>query len=98
TINLSLSLHDALPICIQQARKVQSLFKSQPSRERGPAGVPVSDPFTEVRVLKTWARLGVYSAILVFTPIDLYLVGFTFFQMAFRSEEHTSELQSPDHL
>ncbi|TMB99395.1 MAG: diguanylate cyclase [Chloroflexi bacterium] len=43
----------------------------------------MSDPFTEVRVLKTWARLGVYSAILVFTPIDLYLVGFTFFQMAF---------------
>lgn len=50
---------------------------------RTPAGVPVSDPFTEVRVLKAWARLGVYSAIAAFTPVDLYVMGFSLVQTAY---------------
>jgi len=43
----------------------------------------VSDPFTEVRVLKTWARLGVYTAIGAFTPIDLYVMGFSVVQTVY---------------
>lgn len=59
------------------------MFNALRFPSRTPAGVPVSDPFAEVRLLKTWARLGVYSAILFFSPIDLYLVGFTIGQTVF---------------
>jgi hypothetical protein len=59
------------------------LFNALRFPSRTPAGVPVSDPFAEVRLLKTWARLGVYSAILFFSPIDLFLVGFTVGQTVF---------------
>jgi len=59
------------------------LFNALRFPSRTPAGVPVSDPFAEVRLLKTWARLGVYSAILFFSPIDIFLVGFTLGQTVF---------------
>jgi diguanylate cyclase (GGDEF)-like protein/PAS domain S-box-containing protein len=50
---------------------------------RTPAGVPVSDPFAEVRVLKMWARLGVYTAIAAFSPIDVYVMGFSLAQLIY---------------
>lgn len=50
---------------------------------RAPTGVPISDPFAEVQLLKTWARLCVYSTILAFSPVDIYLAGMSFGQTLF---------------
>jgi diguanylate cyclase (GGDEF)-like protein/PAS domain S-box-containing protein len=47
------------------------------------AGVPVSDPFAEVRVLKKWARLGVYTIIIVFGAVDYFVLDLTWVQMIY---------------
>ncbi|HUF53455.1 MAG TPA: GGDEF domain-containing protein [Dehalococcoidia bacterium] len=47
---------------------------------RTPSGVPVSDPFAEVRVLKMWTRVGVYTIIILFGAVDYYLIGLDFWQ------------------
>jgi diguanylate cyclase (GGDEF)-like protein/PAS domain S-box-containing protein len=48
-----------------------------------PAGVPVADPFAEVHMLKTWARIGVYAIILVFGAVDYYVWGLSVVQMLY---------------
>ena len=47
------------------------------------AGVPVSDPFAEVRMLKKWARLGVYSIIIAFWVVDYFVFGLTWVQTVY---------------
>ena len=59
------------------------MFNALRFPSRTPDGVPISDPFAEVRLLKTWARLGVYGAIILFIPIDIYLARFSLAQTAF---------------
>ena len=43
----------------------------------------VADPFAEVRALKWWARLSVYTTIALFTPVDRFVVGMSWPEIAF---------------
>lgn len=43
----------------------------------------VADPFAEVRALKWWARLSVYTTIAAFTPVDRFVIGMSWPEVAF---------------
>src|SRR5258708_36526359 len=78
----TLSLHDALPICARLGRRPLQKF----SHGRGHGGVFRRETFRARNPPRKWCRLACAA------PDETLLPS------ASRSEEHTSELQSPDHL
>src|SRR5207244_7210096 len=82
----TLLLHDALPICIDL--RAQNLYDTNVT---GAAqGNTIEEPLTDERFQTARNSDGKFNS------LELPLMGCA--GMRFRSEEHTSELQSPDHL
>src|SRR5207244_11752472 len=86
----SLSLHDALPIFLVDAGGGVAI------------GLAVGWLIAEVRKriddVNTELTISLFSAYGAFVPADQLGVSGVLAVVTARSEEHTSELQSPDHL
>src|SRR5207244_13638022 len=84
----TLSLHDALPILV--------------SLRPGPAALELKEDHVERLVAHVLGKVGLRShpqrLSRLPVPIDRLSVGHGELRVLIRSEEHTSELQSPDHL
>src|SRR5207244_5319828 len=85
----TLSLHDALPICLMTDRHQKVVLQPWSERPpRRPQSGGHASRLLQLGVSNYWG----YQSIGFFAPHNGYAAS------APRSEEHTSELQSPDHL
>src|SRR5207244_10600368 len=85
TATYTLSLHDALPICVRFATLAQAISSTMPM-------VPISTHSVSP-MLPTTSSFSGFSV-----GVRRQLVSTRTTGVDGRSEEHTSELQSPDHL
>src|SRR5207244_8922951 len=93
--HIPLSLHDALPISAKSRRKKLSRKRAVPEMSAGAPLVFLTAKSTSLRTIASASR-----AKATFVPRNPNSKGGTapLSQSVPRSEEHTSELQSPDHL
>src|SRR5207244_13646057 len=94
----SLSLHDALPICFVFVGDVRSLPLLPTFRVAVEAAKAPSRPATEVLARASQRALDEEELTIHPAFFTQFAAETSFISYVERSEEHTSELQSPDHL